>query len=280
MLCPACLARPRGFAPGPGGRPEARCPSCQALERHRFLATLLAAVRQEHGAAGLVLEVAPTPAVTRLLRRSDAVYLGMDIAPAADGRTVGLVADLCRMPLASRTVDLAVVFHVFEHIPDDTTAMAELARVLAGGGLALIQVPWRPHQRTDEDPAAPEPERIRRFGQADHVRFYGADFEDRLHRSGLATIRVRPEDLLPDDLVASLGLSDPTPVWLATAGDGPTPFGPQEGAVAALRHRLEPDAVAEWRRLSALPPGPAPLPSWVRRLARTRAGRAIRRLGP
>jgi SAM-dependent methyltransferase len=250
------------------------------LERHRFLATVLAAVGQEHQAAGLVLEVAPTAAVTRLLRRSDGIYLGMDVDPAADRRRVDLVADLCRMPLATGTVDLAVVFHVFEHIPDDTAAMAELARVLAGGGLALIQVPWRPHHATDEDPTAPEAERIRRFGQADHVRFYGADFEDRLHRSGLATIRIRPDDLLPDDLVVAMGLSDPTPVWLATAGDGPAPFGRREEAVIALRRRLEPDVVAGWQRLAALPPDPAPLPPWVRRLARTRVGRAIRRLAP
>jgi hypothetical protein len=69
-------------------------------------------------------------------------------------------------------------------------------------------------------------------------------------------------------------------VWLATAGDGPAPFGRREEAVIALRRRLEPDVVAGWQRLAALPPDPAPLPPWVRRLARTRVGRAIRRLAP
>ena len=280
MLCPACLARPARFSPGPGGRPEARCPSCQALERHRFLATVLAAVRQEHEAAAVVLEVAPTRAVTRLLRRHGGAYLGMDIAPAADGRAVGLVADLCRMPLASGTVDLALVFHVFEHIPDDTGAMAELSRVLGGEGLALIQVPWRPQAPTDEDPSAPELERVRRFGQADHVRFYGVDFEDRLHRNGLATVRIRPDDLLPDDLVEAMGLTDPTPVWLASVGGYPALSAEPDGAVATMRRRLEPGAIPEWRRRLAMQADSTQVPSWVRRLARTRAGRAIRRLAP
>lgn len=280
MLCPICLARPAAFAPGPLNRPGARCPRCQGLERHRLLAVVLAGLDPVAGTGRLVLEVAPSPAVTRLLRRRPGRYLGVDIAPAADGRSVDVVADLRRLPLDDDAVGLAVVFHVFEHIPDDTGAMAELARVLAPGAVALVQVPWRPGRPTDEDPGAGELERVRRFGQADHVRFYGDDFEERLRRSGLTTARVGAADLLPDDLVDGMGLTDRTPVWVGWTARAPGPGGDPADVAGALRRRLESGAIAEWRRLRTLPPDAAPLPGWVRRLARTRVGRAVRRLAP
>ncbi len=56
--------------------------------------------------------------------------------------------------------------------------MLEIARVLAPTGVGLVQVPFRPGTVLDEDPSAPVEERVRRFGQADHVRYYGDDFED------------------------------------------------------------------------------------------------------
>jgi SAM-dependent methyltransferase len=80
---------------------------------------------------------------------------------------------------------------VLEHVPDDRRAMRELHRILAPGGWAVLQTPVRSKlTRTDEDPSVTDPaERIRRFGQADHVRVYGADFEDRLRDAGFAVRR-------------------------------------------------------------------------------------------
>lgn len=280
-LCPACGRRPDEFAPGPGGRPGARCPLCQALERHRFLAVVLAGLPPAGRPAPVTLDVAPARVVATMLRARGGSYIGMDVDPNADGRAVQLVADLCHIPLGDGVVDLAVVFHVFEHIPDDTAAMAEVSRTLAGDGLALIQVPWRPEAPTDEDPAATPQERVDRFGQADHVRFYGKDFEDRLAAAGLRTVRIRPADLVPDDLVAAMALSDPTPVWLGLSGGGPWADAGDDEVMSRMQARLAGGAIAEWRRQLTTPaePGPAvELPSWVHRLGRTRLGRALRRM--
>ncbi len=111
-----------------------------------------------------------------------------------------MLGSLTDIPLRDDSVDLMVCYHVLEHIPDDRAAMREMARVLAPGGLALVQVPFRPGTVTDEDPDAPEEERVRRFGQADHVRYYGDDFEDRMVESGLAFQRVTPRSLLGEDM--------------------------------------------------------------------------------
>ncbi len=58
---------PRGFRPGPGGRPDASCPQCRSLERHRFLAVLLATLGPVLDDLGTVLEVAPSPETSPLL---------------------------------------------------------------------------------------------------------------------------------------------------------------------------------------------------------------------
>ena len=92
--CPVCGAVvQRDFRPGPGGRPDAACPRCVSLERHRFLAVLLDVLRPMLGDIDVLLDVAPTPQVTPLLdglgaRRSVRLDLG------ADNRLVDVLGSL------------------------------------------------------------------------------------------------------------------------------------------------------------------------------------------
>jgi len=76
-----------------------------------------------------------------------------------------------------------------------SNAMRELRRVLRPTGRAVVQVPVL-RKDTIEDPGECNPaERLRRFGQDDHVRVYGSDFPDRLEDAGLPppVIHMRPE---------------------------------------------------------------------------------------
>lgn len=213
--CPSCQSDLQAFAEGPGGRPDARCPICQSLERHRYLAVLLQALAKEIANTRRVLEVAPTRSVTRMLRQySPGDYVGIDIDPGADGRRVQVVADLTSTPFRSGSFDLSVCFHVFEHIPDDRAAMSEYARVMARRGIGFIQNPWRPTGPTDEDPSASPGERARRFGQADHVRIYGEDFESRLASAGINARRIYPRDILEEPQIEQMSLPQ-IPVWIA-----------------------------------------------------------------
>lgn len=219
--CPACGASVRAFKPGPGGRPDAGCPECGSLERHRFLALVLEALTPWTQGRRLLLDIAPSATTTVLLRRLGTEhYLRMDLDPAADARTVDLQGSVTAIPLASGSVDALVCYHVLEHVPDDAAAMAELARVLAPDGFGLVQVPWRPGTPTDEDPSAPVPERVRRFGQADHVRYYGDDFEERLEKAGLRLLRFTPGELLDEALLELFRLSPAEAVWIVRPAAG------------------------------------------------------------
>jgi SAM-dependent methyltransferase len=162
-----------------------------------------------------VLDVAPSAQVTPVLERLRSERL-VRIDLGADNRRVDVLGSLTDLPLADDSVDLMVCYHVLEHIPDDRRAMREIARVLRPHGMAILQVPWRPGTVTDEDPGAPEAERRVRFGQADHVRFYGDDFEDRLVQAGLGFHRVTPRTLLGDAMSGLLKLVPTETCWLAT----------------------------------------------------------------
>lgn len=171
----------------------------------------------------VILEVAPSSQTTPVLQRLEPSRLiGIDFDPAADGRRVDLQASLTQLPLPAGTVDLLLCFHVLEHVPDDVAAMREVARVLTPNGVGVIQVPWRRSARTDEDPSASTEERVRRFGQHDHVRYYGSDFEERLSAADLAVTRTESTALLGVALTEWLRIPHQDPIWIVSKAHGPT----------------------------------------------------------
>ena len=221
--CPACDRLVDGFDPSARGRPNAKCPRCGALERHRFLALVLDTLRPSLGPLGTVLDIAPVPAVTRVVERLEPeVHVRVDIG--YDNRLVDVIGSITDLPLADASVHLAICFHVLEHVPDDARAMRELARVLAPGGLAVVQVPWNPKVATEEDLEADEEERIRRFGQSDHLRAYGHDFEDKLVAAGLSVTRVNARAFFGASACTWFGIVGKSNVWiLSSAGAGSPP---------------------------------------------------------
>jgi SAM-dependent methyltransferase len=213
-FCPACGEWTAGhFRLGPGARPEARCPHCKSLERQRFLAVVVACLRPVLGPVGTVLDIAPAPVTTSVLGELEPRrHVRMDIG--YDARCVDVQGSVCSIPLEDASVDLLVCYHVLEHVGDDARAMREIRRVLSPGGLGLVQVPIKFGFATDEDPSAGRLERVRRFGQADHVRYYGDDFEQRLVDAGLVFTRVSPRTLLGTRVCRLLGLIADEWVWV------------------------------------------------------------------
>ena len=118
-------------------------------------------------------------------------------------------------------------------------AMREYARVLAPSGLGFIQNPWRPNGLTDEDPAATVEERIKRFGQADHVRIYGADFESRLVAVGLEPRRIMPEDVISEAIVGVMGITPGVPIWIVYGSRSPFRGIPESDFLAEVRNRIQ-----------------------------------------
>lgn len=84
--------------------------------------------------------------------------------------------------------------------------MREIRRVLKADGWAVLLVPIT-SEVTHEDPSIVDPaERLRVFGQEDHVRRYGKDYVDRLRDAGFDVEIVHPSDLLDDGAIERMGL--------------------------------------------------------------------------
>lgn len=175
--CTCCVFR--GTFENYSGRVRARCPKCKSLERHRRLAAHFR-LRAIPAAGDRILHFAPEPCLAAMLRQYGVDYVDADLRP---GRAHWLV-DITKIGFADSSFDIVIACHVLEHIVEDRLAMAEIFRVLKPGGCAFLDVPITA-ERTVEDPKVTEPEeRLRLYGQRDHVRRYGQDFWSRLEAAG------------------------------------------------------------------------------------------------
>jgi SAM-dependent methyltransferase len=214
----------RLFSSGPNGRANATCQNCESLERHRALFIMnevIAGHLQKNNVLGKVIEVAPSKVSKSVFAYFADRYQSFDSDPAADGRECDFVADICSIPLADNSVSLFVALHVLEHVTQDQLAMKEISRVLAPGGLCILQVPLAEYPAVTQEELILEDEiRIEKYGQIDHVRLYGEDILERLHENELNAVFFDIDEVVPNFLVDILGLNDGMRFILAESNNG------------------------------------------------------------
>jgi len=202
--CPVCGHSFRKFmAAGDPVRIEARCPACDALERHRLLWRYLQEKTRFFQSGGAkMLHVAPEPCLeSRWRGMIGAGYMTADLMARADVKM-----DITDIQFPENEFDIIYCSHVLEHVPDDRKAMWEFFRVLKPGGWALLLVPIT-ESVTFEDPSITDPEERRRvFGQFDHVRSYGPDYADRLREAGFDVTVTSARDFLGPEEIERLRL--------------------------------------------------------------------------
>ena len=208
--CPCCSGEFSSFADFRASGvlyPESRCPRCGSLSRQRVLWLY---IERETGLLERpirVLHVAPDYAFYRRLHARPSVdYVAVDLqlSPMVKERV-----DISDMSFADASFDLVLCSHVLEHVSDDHRALGEMRRVLKPDGVALLQHPIDDLDVTDEDPTVIDPqERLRRWGQTDHVRNYGRDYVARVAAAGFDVDFRAYHDELPELLVARDRLRD------------------------------------------------------------------------
>jgi hypothetical protein len=77
-----------------------------------------------------------------------------------------------------------------------------------------VQVPRREGVPTEEDFDATPEEKARRFGQSDHVRYYGDDLEERFETAGLQTTYFQADSLLPAADLERFNIPPQNPLWI------------------------------------------------------------------
>jgi SAM-dependent methyltransferase len=221
--CPLCGRQCRRFLAGGvdapvyrdkqvrcgGRRPEVVCPWCECSDKERHLYLYLSCKTGIFSETVSLLHVGPERMLQSILRQHPNIcYLSADL----DSPLAMVRMDITDIQCPDSSFDVILCCHVLEHVSDDRRAMRELYRVLKPGGWAILQAPVsRILEETDEDPAIVDPaERLRRFGQADHVRLYGRDYTERLEQAGFVVERysfqaefgepaARRHGLMPDE---------------------------------------------------------------------------------
>lgn len=230
--CPFCGYRCRRWSPigwdistltpldvAGAGRREAGCFKCGSNDRERLVFVFLESQGLIKQLSSLrVLHVAPEVTLREFFQgpaRPKRYVMGDKTMPGYRYPPDVVDMDIQAIPFADDSFDLILCNHVLEHVQDDRSAMRELHRVLAPGGIAVLQVPYAwGLQRTAEDPTVANPaERERRFGQFDHVRLYGADYAQRLRDTGF---HVEVLMFGEDPAYSTAGLSAAEPLFAAS----------------------------------------------------------------
>ncbi len=148
------------------------CPRCDSRSRHRALSLLVPQLFARRAPRPRVIHFAPEAVLRRVVEPLAGLYHTSDFAMEA---MTYPNEDLTRSRLPAAAYDVVLCNHVLEHIEDDASAVASLARVLARDGVAIITIPgvFTRHEtvRYEDD------------SLGGHWRDYGLDVVDLFARS-------------------------------------------------------------------------------------------------
>lgn len=192
--CPICGYR--GVFLDHAGRRRQVCPGCGSRARHRALHLALGDYARRHALPRFerALHFAPEAC----LRGTVAGLADRIVTADLEPRGVDLSLDICRLPFRDGAFGLVIASHVLEHVVDDRSALAEIRRVLAPGGLALLLVPVTVEKTIEYGAADPL--------RNDHVRECGPDYFDRYGEAGFRVELLRSDRLPGADRNALLTL--------------------------------------------------------------------------
>ena len=201
--CPVCGSHYRRFLPYGyvSSRPNALCPHCLSLERHRLLWLYLTRETDLLERFPRTLHIAPEVCIMRHLKPHFAAHPGQYLTADLESPLADLHFDVQQIPLADDSVEVILCNHLLEHVADDRKALRELQRILRPGGWGILLSPVeKDYEKTFEDDSITDPdERTRIFGQYDHRRIYGADYTDRLREAGFDAVEIDYAAALTDD---------------------------------------------------------------------------------
>ena len=168
------------------------CTYCCSLPRQRVICHWLYHFANSAPKWQKTILFAPEPCTVRYLRKADIPFKTSDLFR----KGCDLQLDLCDIRLPDNSQDLIICNHILEHVPSDTKAISELARILKDTGTALIVVPMDLDLDVTKEEAADDPHssksrarmRTQMFGQQDHVRLYGRDFIAKLENHFTVTV--------------------------------------------------------------------------------------------
>lgn len=168
--CAVCEKKFRKFLLNQRG--EKLCPSCGSMPRDR---RLFAEFRKEFSENQEIrlLDFSPSRSLYRkLIQMENLKYFPTDLSTDFISE---YQFDITKIPVENNYFDCIFCYHILEHIDDDEKAMQELHRVLKNGGKAFVQTPFIKGEIYEDTTIKTEEDRLKYFGQKDHVRIYSVN---------------------------------------------------------------------------------------------------------
>ena len=144
-----------------------------------------------------ILHFAPEEIFAQHYQREAAAYVTADFLRI----DCDLKLDMSSMPqIANEQFDAVIALDVLEHVPDYQRALEEIHRVLSPEGFAILTVPQKDNLMvTYENPSTvTEEDRVKHFGQRDHLRIFGDDFAATLEGNGFVVSAVDASSFAED----------------------------------------------------------------------------------
>lgn len=168
-----------------GGYRFALCPRCHSTDRERLIYWYIVnKTNILHSQKTIkLLHIAPERNLQKAFKANNEMkYINGDLNPLIAEKVI----DITDINFENNYFDFIICNHVLEHVKDDKKAMRELFRVLKPGGEAILQVPmFKTMTKTFEDfSIVLSEERVKYFGQKDHLRIYGKDYKEKLESEG------------------------------------------------------------------------------------------------
>jgi SAM-dependent methyltransferase len=208
VKCPVCNKSFRKFLPYGriNTRPNALCPNCLSLERHRLIWVYLNNKTPFFDKPLNVLHIAPEAC---FIERFEKIHGDRYITADIESPLAKVKMDIHAIPFEENRFDAVLCNHVLEHVQNDIVAMREIKRVLKPGGFAILQVPFFrpvPAITFEDNTITDSRQREKIFGQDDHVRKYGTDYANRIEQAGLEAVEDEFVNELPDNVRRQYGL--------------------------------------------------------------------------
>lgn len=164
------------FADYLSGRPNSICRFCGSIERTRAIWQYLT-IKIKNAFTKSVLHIAPDTTLHAALKlRCENNYTTCDIEKR---KSVYTQCDIQHTDFPDKQFDIIICAHVLEHVKDDKQAIKEMRRIKKPNGLILVSVPLGRQSGTLEyNWVKTDAQRLKYYGQDDHVRLYGWNFGD------------------------------------------------------------------------------------------------------
>ena len=135
-----------------------------------------------------ILYFAQERSIRMWLDRNNVKTITADLFNPAD-----LKLDIEDIQLPNDSYDLIVCNHVLEHVTDYKKALSELRRIIRPERMIIISFPVDPTLESvyEDNTVNTKEDRIKYFGQCDHLRVFGKDSALMLEKCGFHDLGVR-----------------------------------------------------------------------------------------